>query len=57
MILVSPADKIDRIEADSKLDKLLPILCAEMGASKAAKLAAKITGIDKKHCYKRAASL
>ena len=57
VILVSPADKIDRIEADSKLDKLLPILCAEMGASKAAKLAAKITGIDKKHCYKRAASL
>ena len=57
VILVSPADKIDRIEADSKLDKLLPILCAEMGASKAAKLVAKITGIDKKHCYKRAASL
>jgi len=25
-----------------------------MGASKAAKLAAKITGIDKKYCYKRA---
>jgi hypothetical protein len=25
-----------------------------MGASKAAKLAAKITGIDKKHCYQRA---
>ena len=43
VILVSPADKIDRIEADRQLDKLLPILCAEMGASKAAKLAAKIT--------------
>ena len=57
VVLVSPADKIDRIEADSQLDKLLPILCAEMGASKAAKLAAKITGIDKKHCYKRASSL
>ena len=57
VVLVSPADKIDRIEADSQLDKLLPILCAEMGASKAAKLAAKITGIDKKHCYKRATSL
>jgi 16S rRNA (cytidine1402-2'-O)-methyltransferase len=28
-----------------------------MGASKAAKLAAKITGIDKKHCYKRATTL
>jgi len=57
VVLVSPADKIDRVEADSQLDKLLPILCAEMGASKAAKLAAKITGIDKKHCYKRATSL
>lgn len=57
VVLVSPADKIDRIEADSQLDKLLPILCAEMGASKAAKLAAKITGIDKKHCYKRATAL
>ncbi len=57
VVLVSPADKINRVEADSQLDKLLPILCAEMGASKAAKLAAKITGIDKKHCYKRATSL
>ena len=57
VVLVSPSDKIDRVEADSQLDKLLPILCAEMGASKAAKLAAKITGIDKKHCYKRASSL
>jgi len=28
-----------------------------MGASKAAKLAAKITGIDKKHCYQRAIEL
>jgi len=35
----------------------LPILCAEMGASKAAKIAAKITGIDKKICYKRAIDL
>ena len=57
VILVSPADKIDSIESKRQLDKILPILCAEMGASKAAKLAAKITGIDKKHCYKRATSL
>ena len=57
VILVSPADKIDTIESERQLDKILPILCAEMGASKAAKLAAKITGIDKKHCYKRATSL
>ena len=57
VILVSPADKIDSIESGRQLDKILPILCAEMGASKAAKLAAKITGIDKKHCYKRATKL
>jgi len=57
VILVSSADKIDLIESERQLDKLLPILCAEMGASKAAKLAAKITGIDKKHCYKRATAL
>jgi 16S rRNA (cytidine1402-2'-O)-methyltransferase len=57
VILVSPADKIDSIDSERQLDKILPILCAEMGASKAAKLAAKITGIDKKHCYKRASAL
>jgi 16S rRNA (cytidine1402-2'-O)-methyltransferase len=57
VILVSSADKIDLIESERQLDKLLPILCSEMGASKAAKLASKITGIDKKHCYKRASAL
>ena len=54
VILVAASDKIDIAEAEAQLDSLLPILCAEMGASKAAKLAAKITGIDKKQCYKRA---
>jgi 16S rRNA (cytidine1402-2'-O)-methyltransferase len=57
VILVSSADKINLIESERQLDKILPILCSEMGASKAAKLASKITGIDKKHCYKRATSL
>jgi len=57
VILVSANDKIDIAEAETQLDSLLPILCAEMGASKAAKLAAKITGIDKKQCYKRAIDL
>ncbi len=57
VILVSATDKIDRTGAETQLDTLLPILCAEMGASKAAKLAAKITGIDKKKCYKRAIDL
>ena len=57
VILVSATDKIDIAEAETQLDSLLPILCVEMGASKAAKLAAKITGIDKKQCYKRAIDL
>jgi len=57
VILVSAADKIDRTEAEAQLDSLLPILCAEMGTSKAAKLAAKITGIDKNQCYKKAIDL
>ena len=57
VILVSANDKIDIAEAEAQLDSLLPILRAEMGASKAAKLAAKITGIDKKQCYKRAIDL
>ncbi|MCS5614207.1 MAG: 16S rRNA (cytidine(1402)-2'-O)-methyltransferase [Candidatus Marinimicrobia bacterium] len=57
VILVSANDKIDVAEAEIQLDSLLPILCAEMSASKAAKLAAKITGIDKKKCYKKAIDL
>jgi len=57
VILVAPVDKIDLDEAENQLDKILPILCTEMGASKAAKLAAKITGIDKKYCYKKAIKL
>ena len=57
VILVSANDTIDIAEAEAQLDSLLPILCAEMGASKAAKLAAKITGIDKKICYKKAIDL
>ena len=57
VILISANDKIDIVEAETQLDFLLPILCAEMGASKAAKIAAKITGIDKKLCYKRAIDL
>ena len=57
VILISSADKIDLVDAENQLVKILPILCAEMGASKAAKLAAKITGIDKKHCYNKAIEL
>ncbi len=57
VILISANDKIDIVDAESRLDSLLPILCAEMGASKASKLAAKITGVDKKICYKKAIDL
>ena len=57
VILISANDKIDIAETETRLDSLLPILCAEMGASKAAKLAAKITGVDKKICYKKAIDL
>jgi len=57
VILISPTDKIDLVDAENQLGKILPILCSEMGASKAAKLASKITGIDKKHCYNKAIDL
>ena len=57
VILISATNKIDLAEAEIQLDSLLSILCAEMGTSKAAKIAAKITGIDKKKCYKRAMDL
>ena len=57
VIIISPVDKVDFDEAQVQLEKILPILCAEMGASQAAKLAAKITGIDKKYCYKKAINL
>ena len=57
VILISANDKMDLVDVEIQLDSLLPILCAEMGAAKAAKIAAKITGIDKKQCYKRAINL
>ena len=57
VLLISATDKIDIAEAETQLYYLLPILCAELGASKAAKIAAKITGIDKKQCYKKAIDL
>ena len=57
VVLISATNEIDLAEAEIQLDSLLPILCAEMGTSKAAKIAAKITGIDKKKCYKRAMDL
>ena len=57
VIIVAPNDKIDLDEAQRQLEEILPILYDEMGASKAAKLAAKITGLDKKYCYKEAINL
>jgi 16S rRNA (cytidine1402-2'-O)-methyltransferase len=57
VVLISSIDKNNKVIGEEQLDKILPILLVEMGASKAAKLAAKITGIDKKHCYQRAIDL
>ncbi len=57
VILISGVDKQDRIEGEAQLDKILPILLAEMSASKAAKIAAKITNIDKKTCYQKTLNL
>jgi 16S rRNA (cytidine1402-2'-O)-methyltransferase len=57
VLLISSSGKKKQLELDQQLDNLLPVLCSEMGASKAAKLAAKITGIDKKYCYQRAIEL
>ena len=57
VLLISSTAKKEQLELDQQLDRLLPVLCSEMGSSKAAKLAAKITGIDKKYCYQRAIEL
>ena len=57
VLLISSTAKKGQLELDQQLDRLLPVLCSEMGSSKAAKLAAKITGIDKKYCYQRAIEL
>ncbi|BBB23268.1 16S rRNA (cytidine1402-2'-O)-methyltransferase [Abyssogena phaseoliformis symbiont OG214] len=56
-ILVSAVDKDNQVSGEEILDKILPILLTEMGTAKAAKLAAKMTGIDKKYCYQRAIDL
>lgn len=57
VILISGIDKNNKIIGEAQLDKILPILLSEMGTSKAAKLAAKITNIDKKTCYQKALEL
>ncbi len=52
MIFISAVDKDNKLSGEEILDKILLILLTEMGgAAKVAKLAAKITGIDKKYCY------
>ena len=57
VLLVAGVDKDDQTQGRDLLEQLLPLLLEEMGASKAAKLAAKITGLDKKTCYNRALEL
>lgn len=54
VLIIAPIDKKIRIKDEEQLDKVLAVLLSEMGASKAAKLAAKITNIDKKYCYQKA---
>ncbi len=54
VIIVSAINKVNKKINMQQLDKILPLLLNEMGASKAARLAAKITGIDKKYCYQQA---
>lgn len=56
VIIIAAMDKRNRVD-ERQLDKILPILLSEMGAAKAAKLAAKISGIDKKTCYQKAIAL
>lgn len=57
VILISAIDKNTKALDEQPLDKILPILLCEMGTAKAAKLAAKITNIDKKICYQKALEL
>lgn len=57
VVVISSIDKANKVAGEEQLDKVLPILLTEMGTSKAAKLAAKITGINKKYCYQRAIDL
>jgi len=54
VVLISGIDKDKKVDGEEQLDKILPILLTDLGASKAAKLASKITGISKKYCYQRA---
>lgn len=54
VIIISAIDKKYNDFDKSQLDNILFILLTEMTTSKAAKIASKITNIEKKHCYKRA---
>jgi 16S rRNA (cytidine1402-2'-O)-methyltransferase len=57
VVIIASLDKGENSAGAEQLGKILPILLGEMGASKAAKLAAKITGLDKKICYQHALEL
>lgn len=57
VILITGIEKNNNVEGEKQLNKILPILLTEMSASKAAKLAAKITGINKQYCYQRSINL
>ncbi len=57
VILISAVKKNNKASEEEILNKVLPILLIEMGASKAARLVAKMTGFDKRYCYQRAIEL
>lgn len=49
VVLISPNNKVG--DKEKLLGEILPILLKELSSSQAAKIAAKITGINKKYCY------
>jgi 16S rRNA (cytidine1402-2'-O)-methyltransferase len=51
VVLVSGVDKNNKVDGEAQLSKILPILLTEMGASKAAKLAAKIIYECRLECF------
>lgn len=56
VLIIAPVAKKNNTSA-AELHKILTILLAEMGAAKAAKIASKLSGIDKKTCYQTALKL
>ncbi len=54
VVLISAIDKNNQDNDKEKVDKILKILLTETTVSKSARMAAKITGANKKYCYQKA---